>query len=73
MSGGGAIIPGADLPEQHVTCEQCGHDRSEHHQANLSDGPLVVMYLLICPTGVFKAKDHDVDGRHVSYRYYRKI
>ena len=49
-------------PEQHVKCERCGHDRAEHHHANLSDGVIVGRYLLICPTAVFKAEGYDVDG-----------
>mgnify|MGYP001591940753 CR=1 FL=1 len=58
----GARVPCSLPPEQHVTCEQCGHDRALHHSANLSDGPFVGKYLLICPTAVFKHKDFDVDG-----------
>lgn len=49
-------------PEQHIRCERCGHDRAEHHCANLSDGQFVGKYLLICPTVVFTAKGYDVDG-----------
>ena len=54
----------AELPPmQFVCCENCGHDRAEHHGANLSDGPFVGKYLQICPTAVFKAKGYDVDGK----------
>ena len=50
-------------PEQFVKCGHCGHDRAEHHSANLTDGAFVGKYLLICPTSVFRAKGYDVDGR----------
>jgi hypothetical protein len=50
-------------PIQLVKCERCGQDRAEHYSANLSDGPFVGKYLLICPTSVFKAQGYDVDGR----------
>ena len=50
-------------PEQHVRCERCGHDRAEHHWANITDGVIVGKYLLICPTAVFRAKGYDVDGK----------
>ncbi len=50
-------------PVQYLLCERCGHDRAEHHAANLTDGPFVGAYLLVCPTAVFKAKGHDVFGR----------
>jgi hypothetical protein len=50
-------------PVQFVKCERCGHDRTEHHAANLSDGPFVGLFLLICPTSVFKAKGYDVFGK----------
>ena len=49
-------------PAVSVTCERCGCDRAEHHLANMSDGALVSKYLLVCPTAVFKAKGHDIDG-----------
>lgn len=49
-------------PPVTVICENCGRDRAEHHHANLSDGPFVGKYLLICPTVIFKHKDHDTDG-----------
>lgn len=49
-------------PPQFVKCDNCGHDRSEHHSANLTDGAFVGKYLLICPTVVFRHKGHDVDG-----------
>jgi hypothetical protein len=52
------------LPEpQFVKCERCGHDRSEHLGANLSDGPFVGVYLSLCPTVIFKAKGHDRYGQ----------
>ena len=50
-------------PPQALPCERCGHDRAEHQAANLSDGPFVGLYLLICPTALFKAKNHDEFGR----------
>jgi len=50
-------------PEQWLRCKRCGHDRAEHHAANLSDGNLVGAFLLICPTAVFQADGHDVFGR----------
>lgn len=51
------------LPEpQFVRCDSCGHDRSEHHSANLTDGAFVGKYLLICPTAVFRVKGYDVSG-----------
>lgn len=50
-------------PEQHLTCERCGHDRAEHHAANLTDGNFVGVFILICPTAVFKAKCHDIFGK----------
>lgn len=49
-------------PAQYLKCERCGHDRAEHHDANLTDGAFVGKYLLICPVAVFKAKGYDVDG-----------
>lgn len=49
-------------PVQFVTCERCGHDRAEHHSANLTDGAFVGLYLLICPTATFMAKGYDVSG-----------
>ena len=49
-------------PPQYLKCERCGHDRAELHHANLTDGAYVGKYLLICPTAIFKAKGHDVDG-----------
>lgn len=50
-------------PPKFVTCDRCGHDRAEHHSANLTDGAFVGKYLLICPTALFKAKGYDFDGR----------
>lgn len=50
-------------PEQLLTCERCGRDRSEHEHANLSDGAFVGRYLLICPTSIFVAKGYDQCGR----------
>ena len=49
-------------PVVFVKCENCGRDRAEHHNANLSDGQFVGKYLLICPTVIFKHKAHDTDG-----------
>lgn len=49
-------------PPQFVRCEHCDHDRSEHYHANLTDGPFVGKYLLICPTSIFRAKGYDLDG-----------
>ena len=50
-------------PVQSLRCDHCGYDRAEHHAANLSEGQFVGLYLLICPTAVFKAKGHDQFGR----------
>jgi hypothetical protein len=50
-------------PEQPLKCERCGHDRAEHHAANLTDGAFVGAYLLICPTATFWAKGYDQFGR----------
>lgn len=49
-------------PEKYLKCETCGRDRSEHWMANIADGPFVGKYFLVCPTAVFRAKGHDVDG-----------
>lgn len=50
-------------PPQFLECENCGRDRAEHHHANLSDGPFVGKYILICPTVVFKHEGYDTDGQ----------
>lgn len=49
-------------PPQPLICERCGHDRAEHHMANVADGPFVGKYFLVCPTATFKAKGYDNDG-----------
>ncbi len=48
--------------EQFVKCDNCGHDRSEHYAANLSDGNLIGQYFLVCPTTVFRAKGYNQFG-----------
>jgi hypothetical protein len=55
-------------PVQFVECERCGHDRSEHHSANLTDGVFVGRYLLICPDVIFLAEGYDVDGTKLMKR-----
>ena len=50
-------------PVQLVMCERCGHDRAEHQLANLADGPFTGLYLMVCPTALFKAKGYNVSGR----------
>ncbi len=50
-------------PPQPLICEHCGRDRAEHFLANLTDGAFVGLYLLICPTAVFRAEGHDQAGR----------
>lgn len=59
-------------PTVFVRCENCGRDRAEHYHANLSDGPFVGKYLLICPTVIFKSKGHDIDGIPFSDKGKRK-
>lgn len=56
-------------PNQNLRCERCGHDRAEHYAVNLTDGAFIGKYVPICPTSIFKVKDHNEFGQpYVSTR-----
>ncbi len=36
-------------------CVRCGYSPSSHSLANFSDGPLIGIQILICPSAIYKA------------------